>query len=201
MSSIDSVPLIIVISGPSGVGKDATIASLKQLGAKFHYIVTATTRSRRPNEVDGVDYYFLSKNDFMDKIKRGEFLEFAEVYGNYYGVLTAEVKAALEKGEDVILKVDVQGAETLKKKIPDAVFIFLMPPSVEELVKRLNGRSADSSTDIELRVNKAEDEMKKVNMFDYRVINYSNDLSRTAEIVKAIVTAEKCRVKQRRIKL
>lgn len=112
------VPLVVVISGPSGVGKDVVIDSIIDKKRNFHHVVTATTRKKRPREVDGVDYYFLSKAEFVRKIKAGEFLEYAEVYGNYYGVLKSEVQAALQAGKDVILKVDVQGAATLKKKIP-----------------------------------------------------------------------------------
>jgi len=194
-------PLVIVISGPSGVGKDATIASLKKSGVRFHYIVTATTRKKRDNEIDGVDYYFMNKEDFKDRIRADEFLEYAEVYGNYYGVLKREVKLALEKGEDVILKVDVQGAETLKKKIPDAVFIFLVPHSIEDLAERLANRNSDSQNDLEIRINNAGQEMKRVGMFDYEVLNYRDDLNRTTETVNAIVAAERCRVVQRNIKL
>ncbi len=194
-------PLVIVISGPSGVGKDATIASMKKSGARFHYVVTATTRVRREGETDGTDYYFLSPTDFENKIRADEFLEYAEVYGNYYGVLKKEVELALNKGEDVIIKVDVQGARTLKKKIPEAVFIFLVPPSIEELAERLTNRNSDSQKDVETRLGKAAEEMKMIEMFDYRVINYRDDLSRTTDLVKAIVKAEKCKVVQRDIKL
>lgn len=194
-------PLVIVISGPSGVGKDATIASMKKSGARFHYVVTATTRGRREGETDGTDYYFLSPADFENKIRADEFLEYAEVYGNYYGVLKKEVELALNKGEDAIIKVDVQGARTLKKKIPEAVFIFLMPPSIEDLAERLTNRNSDSQKDLEIRLGKAAEEMKMIEMFDYRVINYRDDLSRTTDLVKAIVKAEKCKVVQRDIKL
>jgi guanylate kinase len=194
-------PLVIVISGPSGVGKDATIDSLKKCGARFHYVVTATTRKKRASETDGVNYYFLSKEDFEKRINKDEFLEYAEVYGNYYGVLKREVKRALDKGDDVILKVDVQGAGTLKKKIPDAVFIFLVPPSIDDLAERLMARNADSQKDLKIRLDKAAEEMKLVKMFDYEVVNHKHDLGRTTEAVKAIVTAERCRVIQRNIKL
>ena len=193
--------LVIVISGPSGVGKDATIANLKKNDDSFHYVVTATTRSRRANETDGVDYYFLSRDDFEKKIKNGDFLEYATVYGNYYGVLKKEVKLALERGKDVIIKVDVQGAKTLKKKIPEAVFIFLVPPSLNDLAERLSLRNSDSDKDLEIRLNKAAEEMKMIQMFDYAVMNYKNDLDQTAKTVHAIVTAEKCRVIQRNISL
>lgn len=194
-------PLVIVISGPSGVGKDATIASLKESGANFHYVVTATTRAMRSTEQEGVDYYFLSVDEFKASVARDEFLEYAKVYGNYYGVLKKEVRIALQKGEDVILKVDVQGADTLKKKIPDAVFIFLVPPSINDLTQRLTGRNADSPKDMQTRIDKAENEMRKVSMFDYRVINHTDNLRSTAETVQAIVTAERCRVIKRSVSL
>lgn len=194
-------PLAIVISGPSGVGKDATIANLKKTDDNFHYVVTATTRSKRANETDGVDYYFLSRDDFEKKIRNDDFLEYATVYGNYYGVLKKEVKHALGKGKDVIIKVDVQGAKTLKKKIPEAVFIFLMPPSIEDLAERLSQRNVDTDKDLEIRLGRAAEEMKMIQMFDYAVMNCKNDLDKTTQIVHAIVTAEKSRVKQRNISL
>jgi guanylate kinase len=194
-------PLVVVISGPSGVGKDATIAGVTEAEACFHYVVTATTRPMRAGEVDGVDYYFFSRADFLKNLEKGEFIEYAEVYGNYYGVLKKEIHNALHKGEDVILKVDVQGAATLKKKIPDAVFIFLMPPSIKELTERLKKRNADSSTDIDLRINKAEGEIGSLAMFDYKVVNYKDNLKRTADVIRAIVIAEKCRVRPRIVKL
>jgi guanylate kinase len=197
---INNNPLIIVISGPSGVGKDATIARIKERGAKFHYVVTTTTRAKRTSESEGKDYYFVSKSDFARKIQDDEFLEFALVYDNYYGVSKREVTSAIEKGEDVILKVDVQGAETLKKKIPHAIYIFLLPSKLSELKARLKKRNADSEKDLKVRLDKAEHELKKVAMFDYQVVNFENDLDKTAEIVKAIVIAEKCKVKQHDVK-
>jgi guanylate kinase len=190
-------PLVIVLSGPSGVGKDATIAMIKEIGTKFHYVVTATTREKRPGEVDGVDYYFLDRDDFSKKIEQDDFLEYAEVYGNFYGVPKKEVRQALQRGQDVIIKVDVQGATTLKKKIPDAVFIFLMPPSLEDLLERLKVRNADSEDAVNTRMCQAEEEFKCMPLFDYCVINYNNDLDRTAEAVTGIITTEKHRVKPR----
>ena len=194
-------PLVIVISGPSGVGKDATIARIKETGIKFHYVVTATTRARRPRETDGIDYYFLTHENFIEKVNKEEFLEYAEVYGNYYGVLKKEVSQALQKGEDVILKVDVQGAATLKKKMPEAVFIFLLPPSVEDLSERLRNRNADTQTAVRLRIDKAEQELKCLAVFDYGVVNHTDALEKTTNAVKAIVTAEKCRIKPRIVEI
>ena len=190
-------PLVIVLSGPSGVGKDTTIARIKEAGVKFHYVVTATTREKRPGEVDGVDYYFLDRRDFARKIERDDFLEYAEVYGNFYGVPKKEVRQALQRGQDVIIKVDVQGAATLKKKIPDAVFIFLLPPSLEDLLERLTARNADTEVAVNTRICQAEEELKCMPLFDYCVINYNNDLDRTAEAVSGIITTEKYRVKPR----
>jgi len=179
------------------VGKDATITKIKEAGVKFHYVVTATTREKRPGEVDGVDYYFLDRQDFARKIERDDFLEYAEVYGNFYGVPKKEVRQALQRGQDVILKVDVQGAATLKKKIPDAVFIFLLPPSLEDLLERLTARNADTEVAVNTRICQAEEELKCIHLFDYCVINYNNDLDRTAEAVSGIITTEKYRVKPR----
>lgn len=194
-------PLVLVISGPSGVGKDSVIASLKKSVASFHYVVTATTRPRRSAEINGVDYYFFTQEEFFHKAKKDEFLESAEVYGNYYGVLKKEIHDALLKGETIILKVDVQGAATLKKKIPDAVFIFLMPPSIQELIERLEKRNTESESTINSRVKKAEEEIKSLPMFDYLIVNHKDDLKKTTDTIWAIVTAEQSRVKQRYIKL
>jgi len=198
---VQSNPIVVVMSGPSGVGKDATLEKIKEKGVGFHYVVTATTRDQRPGEINGRDYYFLTTSEFQKKIKRNEFLEYAEVYGNYYGVLINEVQEALNKGQDVILKVDVQGSLTLKRKIPDAVFIFLLPSSIDDLVRRLKKRNSDSQEALKRRVNEAEEEIKSISAFDYAVVNYEDDLDRTAETVRSIVVAERCRVKQRKINI
>lgn len=200
-SNINEKAIVVVISGPSGVGKDATLSKLAESGAKFHYVVTATTRPKRANEIDGVDYYFITKTDFKKKIEQDEFLEYATVYGNYYGVLKQEVHDALSKGEDVILKVDVQGAATLKSRIPEAVFIFLVPPSINELSERLKRRNADSDQNVSIRVAKAEEEMESMHIFDYVIVNHRDNLAKTANKVKAIVIAEKSRNKPREVRL
>jgi guanylate kinase len=194
-------PLVIVLSGPSGVGKDATIARIKEIGVNFHYVVTATTRDKRRGEVDGVDYQFLQRKDFTQKIEQDDFLEYAEVYGNFYGVPKQQVRDALKRGQDVIIKVDVQGAATLKNKIPDAVFIFLLPPSLEDLLERLKTRNADSDAAVSARICKAEEECKCMPLFDYCVINYNNDLDRTAQAVSGIITTEKYRVRPRAVSI
>jgi guanylate kinase len=179
------------------VGKDATIARIREIGVKFHYVVTATTREKRTGEVDGIDYHFLGRREFKKRIDRGDFLEHAEVYGNFYGVPREEVGQALEHGQDVIIKVDVQGATTLKTKIPDAVFIFLLTPSLEDLLARLKSRNADSEVAMSTRMCKAEDELKCLPLFDYCVVNHTDNLDRTAEAVAAIIKTEKHRVNPR----
>ena len=191
--------LVIVISGPSGVGKDATIARIKQSGIKFHHVITATTRDKRPGETDGVDYFFISRDEFRDRISKDEFLEYAEVYGNYYGVLKSEVRQGLISNMDVLIKVDVQGAVTLKRKIPDAVFIFLLPPSAEDLHQRIRSRKADTEEDVGLRMGMLTEELKSLALFDYAVVNHNNDLDETVTTVKAIISAEKNRVKKRSV--
>jgi guanylate kinase len=199
--SITANPLFIVISGFSGVGKDATLDKMKKAGYPFHYVVTATTRPKRPGEKDGVDYYFLSEDRFHQMIKANQFLEWAKVYGNYYGVPKQEIEEALGKGLDTIVKVDVQGAATIKKILPDAVFIFLMAPSEEELANRLIQRHGVHSADLELRLSKAREEIERLPLFDYAVVSHTDNLDLTVDQINAIITAEKCRSKPRVVKL
>lgn len=194
-------PLLIVISGPSGVGKDATLTRMKEAGLPLHYVVTATTRPRRSGERDGVDYLFLSEDEFHKRARKRWFLEWAEVYGNYYGVPRGEIRQALKSGQDTIVKVDVQGAGTIKQILPEAVFIFLMPPSTEELADRLRQRHGHLLAELGLRLDKAREEMKALSLFDYVVVSYKDKLDLTVSRIDAIVTAEKCRVQPRRIRL
>ncbi len=196
-----SKPLFVVLSGPSGVGKDALLTRMKEMERPFHYVVTATTRLRRPRERDGVDYHFVSHQEFQQLIDKGQLLEWANVYGNYYGVPKAEISRALSKGMDVIVKVDVQGATTIKKILPQAVFIFLMPPSMEELERRLKQRRSESSLDLALRLVKASEEIKSLALFDYVITSHQGKLDDAVSQIEAIVIAEKCRVKPRAIKL
>ncbi|MGD0355790.1 MAG: guanylate kinase [Dehalococcoidia bacterium] len=182
-SDTQKSPLVIVISGPSGVGKDAVIDAIMGGNRNFYHIVTATTRKRRPGEVDGVDYHFITKAEFRRKITAGEFLEYAEVYGNYYGVLKSEVQRALQEGKDVILKVDVQGAATLQKKIPGALFIFLAPSSIDDLLERMVKRNADTEQAIKVRLDKAREEMESGKLFDHWVINIPDNLDQTVKTV------------------
>jgi len=192
-----SRPLLVVLSGPSGVGKDAVLARMKKLGRPFHYVITATTRPKRAREKNGVDYHFLSRKEFQQMIDKHQFLEWANVYDNYYGVPKSEITSALSKGVDAIVKVDVQGAATIKEILPQAVFIFLMPPSVEELEKRLRRRRSESSTDLALRLEKAKGEIKSLPLFDYVITSRQNKLDEVVSQIDTIVAAEKRRVKPR----
>jgi len=193
--------LVIVLSGPSGAGKDAVLTRMKELGYPLEYITTVTTRPQRANERDNVDYHFISMERFQEMISRKELLEWANVYGNWYGVPKEAVKQALDKGQDVIVKVDVQGAATIKKILPQAIFIFLMPPSMEELLIRLKQRHTELPSDLALRLKTAGEEMKKLPLFDYIVINRWDEIDLAMSDIKAIITAEKCRVTPREIAL
>jgi guanylate kinase len=196
-----SRPLLIVLSGPSGVGKDAVLARMRKSGRPFHYVVTATTRPKRAREKNGVNYHFLSRKEFQQMIDKHQFLEWATVYGNYYGVPKDEITSALSKGIDTIVKVDVQGAATIKKTLPQAVFIFLMPPSMEELEKRLRKRHSECSKDLALRLEGAKGEIKCLPLFGYVITSRQNKLDEVVSQIDAIVAAEKCRVKPRIVEL
>ncbi|MEA3442146.1 MAG: guanylate kinase [Chloroflexota bacterium] len=196
-SKVEPSNLLIIISGPSGVGKDAVLARMKEKGYPFYYAITATTRQKRAGEKHGRDYYFFAPDQFQSMIKKGELLEWAEVYGNYYGVPKEEITWALSQGKDAILKVDVQGAATLKKILPQAVFIFLMPPSTAELERRLKGRSSDLEKDLTLRLEKAREEIERLPLFDYAITSYENKLDDIISQIQAIIIAERCRVKPR----
>jgi guanylate kinase len=194
-------PLLIVLSGPSGVGKDAVLSRMRELRYPLEFITTMTTRPRRASERDHIDYHFVSPAKFQEMIKRNELLEWANVYGNWYGVPREPIKQALERGQDTMVKVDVQGAATLKKLVPQAVFIFLMPPSLEELMLRLKLRHTESSFDLALRTKTAAEEIKKLPFFDYVVYSRRDEIDRAVADIMAIITAEKCRVKPREVSL
>jgi guanylate kinase len=193
--------LLIVLSGPSGAGKDTVLNRMKELGLPFHYVVTATTRPRRAGENNGVDYYFCSEAEFQEMMQQGKLLEWAQVYGHWYGVPKQQVKQALEKREDVIVKVDVQGAATIKNLLSGAVLIFLAPPSIKEYEERLRQRKTESETELKLRVEKVTEELRSLPLFDYVVVNRQGELDSTVSQIEAIVTAEKCRVNPRPTKL
>jgi guanylate kinase len=194
-------PLVMVLSGPSGVGKDVTIERLREMGYPFYYTVTYTTRAMRPGEIHGVHYNFVTVAEFDELLAVGQFLEHAEVYGHCYGVPRREVQEALAAGQDVIIKADVQGARTLKDKIPDAVFVFLAPPSMLEQAERLRRRKTEDAAALAARLRIAREEMRALPMFDYVVVNRTGRLQETVGDILAIFTAEKCRVHPRRIVL
>jgi guanylate kinase len=196
-----SLPLLIVLSGPSGAGKDTVINRMKALAYPLHYIVTVTTRRKRAGEKDGVDYYFVSEARFREMSQQGELLECAQVYGNWYGTPRGPVRLALSQGQDVIIKTDVQGAATIKRLVPQAVFIFLVPPSLKELEKRLRERNTENHFDLELRLRTARAEMEQLPNFDYVVVNQDDGLEQVVSCVISIITAEKCRGKQRRVEV
>ncbi len=198
---MSSSRLLIVLSGPSGVGKDALLRKMKEQKYPFHYVVTVTSRPRRERERDGVDYRFVSQREFQQMIDNGELLEWANVYGNYYGVPRKEISQALSKGKDVIVKVDVQGAATIKRILPQAVSIFLRPPSMEELERRLRQRHSESAKDLALRLQKAEEEMRSLPLFDHVLTSYQGKFDELISQIQAIVSAEKRRVKPRVVEL
>jgi len=194
-------PLLIVISGPSGVGKDALLHEMRKSRLPLHFVVTVTTRTRRRGETDGSDYHFISRSEFERMIDEGELLEWANVYGNYYGVPKKDLQQALGKGLDAVVKVDVQGSANIKRILPEAVFIFVAAPSISELKERLKQRKTESSIDLELRIKAAEEEMGSLPMFDYVIVNYEGELEKAVSEIEAIITAEKCRVRARSIEI
>jgi guanylate kinase len=198
---LPSKQLLIVLSGPSGAGKDAVLSRLKESGHPIKFITTVTTRPKRAEEENNVAYHFVSTEDFQQMIKNKELLEWANVYGNWYGVPKEPVKQSLEAGHDTLIKIDIQGAASIKKMLPQAVFIFIMPPSMEELTARLKERSTESHFDLELRLKTAESEIKQLPLFDYVILNKKDDIERAVSAIEAIITAEKHRVTPREVSL
>lgn len=194
-------PLLIVISGPSGVGKDTVVRSLRGRSAPLHFVVTATNRPSRPEEVDGQDYLFVSTVEFARMIEEGELLEYASVYGDYKGVPKEQVRHAFASGTDVIMRLDVQGAMTIRQLAPEAVLIFLIAGSEEEMIQRLRGRRTDTEDAIAMRVATARQELKRIDEFDYCVVNPHGDVDAAVDQVLAIIAAEHARVQQRQVKL
>jgi guanylate kinase len=196
------VPLLIVLSGPSGVGKDTVMTELKRRRDwPFHFVVTATTRPARAGEVDGVDYHFVSLGSFAELIDRGELLEHAVVYGDHKGIPKQQVRDALAGGRDVVLRIDVQGAATIRRLAPEAVSIYLSASSEEELIARLIARKSDPPEAIKMRIATAREEMKRVNEFDYCVVNPDGGVPKAVDEIMAIVRAEHLRTRPRRVSL
>jgi guanylate kinase len=194
-------PLLIVISGPSGVGKDSVIQCMKDQGLPFHFVVTATTRPKRPEECHGVDYYFLSHDEFAGMIEQEELLEYAIVYNDYKGIPKQQVRQALASGKDVIMRLDVQGAGTIRWLCPEALLIFLTAQNNEELVKRLKIRKSETSEGIKLRIAMALQEYKRIDIFDYVVVNRDSKLANTVDTILSIIESEHHRVHPRKVTL
>ncbi len=187
-------PVLVVLSGPSGVGKDSVIQGLKESGYPFYFVVTATTRPRRPSEVDGIDYHFVSVGDFAEMIENNELIEYAVVYGDYKGIPKKHVREALASGQDVIMRIDVQGAATIRALVPNAVTIFLTAESEEELVRRLQLRKTEPPDQLKMRIVTARRELRRFTEFDYVVINPEEQLDEAVDLVLSIIRAEKSRV-------
>lgn len=180
--------LLIVISGPSGVGKDTVLRRLFQLAPELKYSVSYTTRPPRAGEVDGQSYTFVTEPEFLRLVEQGEFLEYARVYDHYYGTSKERVEEALARGEDIILKIDVKGAGFVRKRRPEALFIFITPPSGEELVNRLTGRKTESPQALELRQREALVELGLAQEYEHVVCN--RDVDETAREILALIAAE-----------
>jgi guanylate kinase len=195
----ETPPLLMVISGPSGVGKDSLVQRMKELGCPFSFVVTATDRRPRPGEQDGRDYCFFSTVEFKRMIAEGEMLEHAEVYGQHKGIPRAHVRQALESGQDVMMRLDVQGARTVKSLLPMAITVFLLPESEEELLARLRERRTESAEALQRRLAAAREELDRLPEFDYVVVNRHCSLDSAVEDVMAILRAEHCRAMPRRV--
>ena len=180
-------PILLILSGPSGVGKDAVLSRMRDLEEPYHFTVTTTTRTKRNGETDGKDYIFVSQAEFRAQMEQDGFLEWAEVYGNYYGVPRNQVKTALKKGKDVIVKIDVQGAKTIKSLAPNALYIFLAPPSMDQLEKRLKERMTESPDSLKIRFETAAEEMKSAGWFDHVVINHEDQLDLAVAEIQNVV--------------
>ena len=196
-----TTPMLVIISGPSGVGKDTIIEALQRRGhlPAYHYVVTCTTRPRRPNEIDGVSYTFLSVPGFLALRDAGELLEANEVHGNWYGTPRTGVRDALARGQHAILKIDVQGAQVIKGCVPDALLIFVIPPSLETLFRHLTARRTESAEQLEIRQRNAAIELARKDDYDYVVVNEEGRVDLTAERIEQIITHEERRGPRRQV--
>lgn len=201
MQQPSTPPLLVVISGPSGVGKDTIVDGLKERGLPFHFVVTATTRARRPHEVDGQDYLFVDEAEFQQMIDQGELLEHAIVYDQHKGVPKQQVRDAMDSGLDVVMRVDVQGAKTIRELEPQALLIYLTATNEEELAGRLRKRRTESEADLQRRLQAARDEFGFLDHFDYLVVNADSQATAAIDTILAIIDAEHHRVHHRRVEL
>jgi guanylate kinase len=195
--------LLVIVSGPSGVGKDSVIEEIRRVprDPDYHYVVTCTTRPRRSYEVDGVHYHFLGEAEFTRLRDDGELLEASEVHGNWYGTPRADVRDALRQGHDVILKIDVQGAAVVKQTVPEALLIFLVPPSLEDLFGRLQSRATESADELDIRQRNAALELARQDDYDHVVVNETGQIERTARRIHEIILAEKAANPDRRTRV
>jgi guanylate kinase len=194
-------PLLVVISGQSGVGKDSLIRRMKERGYPIHFVITATDRAPRPGEVHGRDYFFLTTDEFLRMKRDGELLEHALVYGQHKGVPRQQVREAMASGKDVIMRVDVQGATTVRRLAPQAVLVFIIASSEQELEQRLRARGYDSPQQLEERLATAREEIERLHEFDYVIVNRDGELDQAVDDVIAIIQAEHRRVEPRVVKL
>lgn len=194
-------PLLIVLSGPSGAGKDTILDRMKARHLPFHFVVTATTRPMRPNEANGKDYFFVSFDEFARMIEADELLEYAIVYNDYKGIPKQQVRDALASGMDVVMRIDVQGAATIRKIVPEALLIFLTTESEQALVNRLEARKTETHEGLKLRIATARQELKRAAEFDYAVVNSDEHLDEAVDVIQSIIQAEHHRVVQRKVSL
>ena len=205
VASGDGAPgaMLVIVSGPSGVGKDSVIEALRRepRDPDYHYVVTCTTRPRRSYEVDGVHYHFLAPAEFGRLRDEGELLEANEVHGNWYGTPRSDVRSALRQGHDVILKIDVQGAAVVKATVPNALLIFLVPPSLEDLFGRLQTRATESADELDVRQRNAALEIARQDDYDHVVVNETGGIDRTARRIHDIILSEKAAHPDRRTRV
>lgn len=200
-SRVRTEPLLIVISGPSGVGKDSVIKEMKERDLPFHFVVTATTRPRRQAEIQGEDYFFVSSENFTQMIENDELLEYAVVYGDYKGIPKEQVRQALASEKNVIMRIDVQGAATIRQISPQALLIFLTTQNEGEMIKRLKQRKTETTDGLNKRIETAREELKRVHEFDYVVINKDCHLDEAVDTILAIIRAEHHRANPKKVTL
>ncbi len=185
---------LFVLSGPSGVGKGTVLESLMENFKGVDYSVSTTTRPRRNGEINGDDYFFVSVEDFFQMVEENKFIEWAQVHNNYYGTPKEYVDKSLEEGKDIILEIDIQGARMVKRSYPDAIYVFLLPPSIEELENRLDKRGTEDDANKAIRLENANKELQEIEKYDYQIIN--DKVDETVEKLKSIIIAEKCRIRK-----
>ncbi|HZU69392.1 MAG TPA: guanylate kinase [Ktedonobacteraceae bacterium] len=191
--------LLFVLSAPSGTGKDTVIKTLKEQGMDFYVVSSITTRRPRLGESEGNPYHFVDQETFNRMVANDELLEYAKVHGNWYGQPRKPIRDTLQAGKDVLLKIDVQGAATVRRKVPDAIFIFLAPESMEELAQRLDERKTETSEERQRRLADAQLELAEKDRYDYIILNRQGHLEEAVEKLRAIMLAEHCRVRRRQV--